>query len=396
MAVQTDKPPSIVRRFLVAYGADQAATTAIYLTLAWAVIRSGSPAWAMALLIASPSVVKVVVMASVGGALADRHGPTQTARATVLLRMVVLGCLLLALQLGSVLALFVGALTYGLVDGVHEPALRAVSTVLKKEQRGLQGSLDVVGRIGRLGAGPLVGLLISWLGAPAAIASTIAVLALTLAALPQVKPPPRAPSDASLRSLFSESWEAWQRAATAPEVRFILVVFACANILLTPPVIAGLPLLTDVRTWPALALGLLSAGYQGGSLAGAVIAQRKGDSVHRVYLVSLLSLIPAAASVASLAWLSWWPGAVAVLFVAGVSSGLGPALLGGELKEQTPPEMQGRTQGVLATINIGVGPLGYGLLAALAGWTPVPWAVAAFGVALLMVTPVLLRTAPGP
>lgn len=388
---------STVRRYVTAYGLDALADGAFFVVLGWVAAHSMGQTSAV-ITIGAASVLKLVVLILVGGALGDRFGSLTVARVTLVGRIAVL------LALGAGLfwdlpswALLLFAATYGLLDGAHDPAIEALSTEVEgapEAQRGLQGALTTVREIGLLAAGPAIGGLIvaaSATSAAVAIAALLVVawvLVLTLTS--SVDGDSEEKPDVS--GLLKAGREGWAQAWKLVQLRGMLLIFFVANAALTAPVVAGIPLLAKEHDWSSLEFGVISSGYAFGALIGGAAISKWGDHVRRPVRVALLSLLPTAAAITVLGWAASWWLALPLFAVAGISTGVGPSLLGGSIKEATPQHLMGRIQAARATAIVAGGPIGFASFAALGAIVTIPGALAAMGLVLGVAVLVALIT----
>lgn len=396
-----------LRRYVSAYGLDALVDGAFFVLLGWTAGQSLGSTAAVSV-IASSAVLKLATLVLVGGALSDRMGAATVARGTLLVRVVLLGSLsgLLAID-GPTAAgvLLTAAALYGLVDGLHDPAIEALSTEVPgapTAQRSLQGALTTVREIGLLVAGPAVGgilLAASDAAAAAALAVVLAVAWVLVMSLgrPQPADSPDDPEGIPAVGLVSAARAGWSTVWANRRLRLMMLVFFVANLTLTPPVAAGTPLLARLHHWSSLEFGLVDAGYAVGALLGGLLISQTGDQISQPVRVALLSLVPTVAAIAAAGWFTQWWLAAVLFAVAGVSTGIGPSLLGGAIKEETPAGVQGRVQAVRAAAIVAGGPAGFAVFAATAALWSTPGALTSLAVLLgIVVLFALIRRPESP
>ncbi|MDE9364009.1 MFS transporter [Luteipulveratus sp. YIM 133132] len=360
------------KRYLVAFGLDQAADAIVYVLLAWVAVHEASQLGAI-WIVGAAAAAKLGSLLLIGGALGDRFGPAAVVRTTITLRVLLLAGLVAVLSVDTPVGVAAFAMVYGLIDGAHEPSIQAMSVeVIPNDagQRGVQGALDLARRAGLLAAGPVAGALILWASTRAVALVALVGLVLARVAVPATSRPEgdAGPSRGLVRlvtGLFAESREGWRAALRMPPVRARLAIFVVANVTLTPPVVIGVPLLAAHHHWSAAEFGLVDAGYALGAIAGGIVVARWGDQLARAEEWAVASLVPTAIAVAALGWVGSWPLALLLAAVAGVSTGFGPPLLVGAMKESTPADLQTRMQAARVGAIVAAGPAGFAIFGVL-------------------------------
>lgn len=371
------------RPYLLAVGADYAATSLILVALGWFAARTSSSAWPVALVLGLETVPRVILMLW-GGAVADRLGVWRAARATLVLRIALLviacGVVLLPSAPARITGLAVVAVLLGVVDAVHEPAIDAASGLMAPEERqqaSLTGAMGATRNAAEVIAGPLAGGLIAiWIGLPALVATSLVVVA-TFAFW-------ACSTDRTFEPLDSEEG-VWKDAADGirvarglPGVVPILVLVILANAITVAPLFAGVPLMAREYRWSGLAFGFVSAGFAVGGLIGAACVSMWASKLPRPTLAAVWALLPASAALGGLvlARLPIVAFAAAVLF--GGFATFCSTLLLGQLKYRTPDKYLGRVMGLTGVAVYAGIPLGYGFYALLAQL----WSIRAAGLAM--------------
>lgn len=380
---------SDVRRYLVTYGADQLGDGLFWIVVPWVAVTSIGGG-AAAAVIAGASVAKFLASFLVGGPLGDRIGFGQILQSTLLARAVVFAAVAAVITHPSLVVVLLFAVIYGVVDGAHEPSTYGFTTWLlpSGQQTGIQGALTTVREVGSLLSGPVAGGLLI-IASPSAVAVLAAcVLLLGWISLPRISQPAdlEEEDEADDDGRFNGAVAGWRYIVKTPRVRWCLMLFLAANICLTAPVTAGLPLLAEMRGWSSFAYGCLAGGYAAGALLGGLVVARWGDLLdQKRFLYAVISLIPTVVALGALVWVSMWGLAVCLCVVAGVSTGVGPGLIMGELQEVTPKPLMGRVIAARTQAIVAGGPLSVLLLAVGVAVMPLNQVLGLFALLLLVV-----------
>jgi MFS family permease len=148
-----------------------------------------------------------------------------------------------------------------------------------------------------------------------------------------------------------------------PALRTTLVISLVLNFALNGPAAVGMPWLAEIRfdAGPA-GLGLLSAAWAVGALAGTLVAgnlrtERAGMAILGSVLVSGVAMMVAGTA-------PWIPLVAAALAVMGVCIGYVNILAISWLQARVPTDMVGRVMALAMLMGFGITPLSLGL----AGW----------------------------
>lgn len=349
--VSTRSRGIVVGGYLTSYMLDRAGDGLFYVALGWLATRASGELGAATILAAGS--IPRVAMLLFGGALGDRWGLLRTARGTLVLRcalMVIFALIALPASPSGILLAVVAA-AFGLVDALHSPALTGLSGVLLRGPAVVraQGLMTSIGNTVEVVAGPLGGLLLVWRGdAVGWLGAGLSVLA--LAALPgrrHESAPRETASPKHQTSVPAEVAQVLRGAMRDPELRAMLSVFAIANFCATPAIVAGIPLLADLRGWSAPQYGTLMAAFAAGSVAGGAVLAAWGHRMSHPARWSAVSMLPGAALL-SVVGLS-----ENVVVVGSAVAGAGAAFAGGAgalmgtIKSTTAPEMMGRTMSLI-------------------------------------------------
>lgn len=392
---------SPLARLMLAYGADQAVVSMIYVVLAWFAATQGSVLGAVGIL-GVVSITKIVVLIAAGGAVADRFGRSAVLVKTIDVRLVLLGLLALAAEYGSPSVVVVWAAVYGVVDGFHEPTFQALSVDVasRDHQTSTQGWMDTLKRASTIGGYPLAGVVIASTGATLwtiAVAGLLLVVCRVL--LPRVEGPSKAPATTSGLSLIAmvikDTLRGWGQLWRLPELRTKLSLFTLANLALTPPIVAGIPLLAVERGWTSWQFGLVTASYWLGALVGGILMGKWGDNFENKVAVALVTLLPTALGTALFGWVAGpWFVASVILLITGLFSGMGPTLLTASMKTSAPESVVGQIMSARSLAILGAAPLGYAILGAAPSLMSVDVAVVVLGLGLALTVALLLALRP--
>lgn len=388
-------------RFMVGYAADQSVGSLIFVVLGWISVNAVQGVGGLGVL-GVMGVAKFGALFFVGGPLGDRYGRTPVIERTIdgrVLMLVLLGVIVLSGAWPGLLVAW--AVGYGLLDGVHEPNLGAMTADVAEldEQTTAQGWLDALRRTALVLGGPIAGGLMSFpKGYLWALLLAAALLLICRRCLPPHDGrlvPPSASWKAFVGHLWRSDVEGWREIGSMPVVRSKLALFAVANFALSPAMAGGLPLLGKAREWGSVGYGAVYGSFAVGGILAAILVA-KYDEAWKSYrvLIALITLVPSALGLAVLGWIPTWPAAVGLLLVTGFLSGLGPTLLTGAMRETTPKRLHSRllaVRGVAITSGL---PLGYVVLSALSGTLGLAEAMTVLGCFLALVAGSLLLARP--
>ncbi|HTQ42199.1 MAG TPA: MFS transporter [Polyangiaceae bacterium] len=323
----------------------------------------------------------IFLLATVGGAVADRRARRGVLVATQTASMVLAFALAALTLLGVVRPwhVFVLAAALGTVNAFDIPTRQAfVVEMVGKEDLGNAIALNSSIFNGARVVGPAVaGLLVAVVGEGWCFfgnaVSFIAVIASLLAmSVPErvLPPPPENP--------LAHAAEGIRYVARTPEARAIMLLLGMVALSGIPYVVLMPIFAAEVLHGGPKALGTLMGATGGGALVGALLlAARSGVHgmerlVHMSATVFGMALVFFAAS--RTMWLS-----VALLVPAGAGLIVQNATSNTLIQEMVPDELRGRVMAVYAMVFMGMAPLGALLAGAFAQRVGAPWTVAGGG-----------------
>ncbi len=354
-------------RWLLAYTAAILGDVSYYLILTWAAGEAGGPLWS-GIVLALGAIPRAALML-IGGVLADRLDPRRIAIATDAARAA-----LLVAAAGAAAGLgprpwwlVAVAVAFGVVDACFIPAVGALPARLVPPESlpRLQAWRITALRVGNA-IGPAIGAVLLTFGLAAAFAAIAILFAISVALLLTVRS--RLPGPAAVntsRFLAPVPLAELRRRGLTP----LVAATALSELPFSGPVAIGVVLLAQEREWePTVAGAILvafSAGGLGtslllGALPGRLLSAQR--AARRAMLGSLavstllLALLPTADAGRAMAF-----GAAL-----GATTGITMVVSHGRIQQATPPDLLGRVTALLSLATLGLGPVAYGLVGAIA------------------------------
>lgn len=367
-----------VRGWVAASTLDAAADTLFLVGLGWSAAFAAGDLSAAAIL--AVGTIPRAVMMLVGGAAADRWGLAITANVTLVVRAVLMALFALILASsggpnGYLLAAV--SLLFGIVDGLHVPALSGLVGVVAPgdAMRSAQAMATAGALVAQVIAAPVAGFLVAsrggavgWVGFALLMVAGAVMIELRRH-LPHSTARAAGEADGADSAGDDESMVAAIRgglryALGSWSVSSLLLVFLLTNLAATAPVAVGIPLQALKESWPGELYGVATLGFALGSALGIFLMERRSPEAGRT-LGTGLRLI-AAGSIGSvvLAVATNPLLACAGCFVMGVLFAPAAVLLRTELFRATPETHLGRVGGLLGFAIYGGIPVGF----ALYGW----------------------------
>jgi MFS family permease len=170
--------------------------------------------------------------------------------------------------------------------------------------------------------------------------------------------PRLAGEDTKELSLFSSIKEGIQYVRVDGAMLAIFLLIVQMELLMRGPVTVGMPVLAHARlTEGALALGIVTSAYAGGSvlgtvLAGALPAPKRGLGPILVAVFTLSGILMAPFGLLDATWL-----AAAITLTIGVMGGYVGIMIISWIQGRTPPAMLGRVMSLLLVASVAVSPI---------------------------------------
>jgi predicted MFS family arabinose efflux permease len=350
-----------------------------FVAIPWLVlVTTGSPARMG--LVAGAEMLPYVLASSLGAPLVDRMGPRRTAIGTDLGSAVVMVAVATAYSAGFGLLLLLVAVAGGLrgfADNAKKvlvpPRAKAADVALPQ----VIAAFEAMSRFSMMVGAVVAGVLIAWVGAPAAIVVDAAsfVVAAVLVVL-SVRPSapggpaaavaaPKEPYLTALRGGFGHVWGD----------RIMFAIFAMLfgiNLLNQAAGVVLVPLWADSTVGSAAAVGVVLGALGLGAVLGSVGFTMVVTKVPRYAVFTLGFLLGGPPRFVVLGVSDDVLTVAVVWFLSGVALTAINPTIGSMVVERTPPELHARVFG----LNTAVAWAGIPLGGVFAGW-----AVAAFGLA---------------
>lgn len=358
-----------------------------FIAVSWLVLQLTNDPLALGTVLALGGVPRAL-FTLIGGAITDRFSPraVMLASDSIRLALTLLMAVLVLTDTMQVWMFYAFALSFGVVSGFFMPASMAIlpsitpATELQGGNALMQGASRLVSALGPM----LAGGAIAWVAHFAAGAenaeqlgvglallldvATFAVSVMTLWLI-QARPAPRPQEEAGVQGVWASLREGLRYAWQHPLLRTLLILIAAVNVLLTGPLLVGIPVLADARLPEgAAAFGLIMGAFAGGSLLGIILAgmvrSTRATGVLAVLLVAIFGVGMIAMSRITVAWV----GAV-IMALLGLVDGFLSVRLITYLQRRTPAALLGRIMSLMLFANIGLAPLSQALAGALSRYT---------------------------
>ncbi|HHY54968.1 MAG TPA: MFS transporter [Chloroflexi bacterium] len=358
-----------------------------FIAVSWLVLQLTNDPLALGTVLALGGVPRAL-FTLIGGAITDRFSPraVMLASDSIRLALTLLMAVLVLTDTMQVWMFYAFALSFGVVSGFFMPASMAIlpsitpATELQGGNALMQGASRLVSALGPM----LAGGAIAWVAHFAAGAenaeqlgvglallldvATFAVSVMTLWLI-QARPAPRPQEETGVQGVWASLRAGLRYAWQHPLLRTLLILIAAVNVLLTGPLLVGIPVLADAR-FPegAAAFGLIMGAFAGGSLLGIILAgmvrSTRATGVLAVLLVAIFGVGMIAMSRITVAWV----GAV-IMALLGLVDGFLSVRLITYLQRRTPAALLGRIMSLMLFANIGLAPLSQALAGALSRYT---------------------------
>jgi hypothetical protein len=364
------------------------------LALSWLVLQLTGDALALGTVLAAGGVPRAAFML-LGGAITDRFSSRVVMILSDLGRLVLTASLAVVVLAGAaeLWSLYLFALAFGSLSGLFLPASNAIvprildTNDLQAGNALVQGTAQAAAFAGPLFAGSIIALFPGEADSShraTGIALAFAIDSLTFLAsvvtLWLIGSFPGTPHEARgsagsaeqilpRTNMLSSIFEGFRYVRSNSLLRTILAVAAVMNLLLTGPLLVGIPVVAATRLAEgAAALGIIMAAFAGGNLVGYAFAgslpraNRLGLRVPFI-LASFGIILGVTGLLAST------PALSLLLFALGTGNGYLTIALVTWLQQRTPQDLLGRMMSLLLFANMGVVPLSQALAGIALGWS---------------------------
>ncbi len=315
----------------------------------------------------------------IGGSLADRYSPRVIMLTSNAIRIALVASLavLVLTELADLWLIYVFALLKGVADSFYYPAQLALLPrvvpvqLLRQSNSAVRTTTQLGGFIGPALAGGLITFFSDGVSSAGGadktgigLAFTVVALALLVSSLMLLlmrmddSGPRLAGEDTKELGIFSSIREGIQYVRVDGAMLAIFLLIVQMELLMRGPVTVGMPVLAHTRlTEGALALGIVTSAYAGGSvlgtvLAGALPAPKRGLGPILVAVFTLSGILMAPFGLLSATWL-----AAAITLTIGVMGGYVGIMIISWIQGRTPPAMLGRVMSLLLVASVAVSPI---------------------------------------
>ena len=344
----------------------------------WLVVLITGDPLAVGLVIAVGNVPTIFFML-LGGSLVDRFSPRMIMLTSNVIRIALSAALaaLVLTGLTDLWLIYAFALLKGIADSFYYPAASAMLPrivpirLLRQSNAVVHTTAELSGFFGPALAGALIALFsggaspetgagmtgIGLAFAVVAFAFLISSILLLLVRIDGIEPE-QSGEDGKERGILSSIVQGirFVHADGAMFTMFLLV--ASVELLIEGPVIVGIPILADTRMAEgALALGIITSAYAGGSLMGAILAgtlpaPKRGLGPTLVTIVALSGILMMPFGFMRAMW-----AAAGFALAIGVMGGYVDILFTSWLQGRTPRAMMGRVMSLLMVAAVGLSPI---------------------------------------
>ena len=344
----------------------------------WLVLLVTGDPLAVGIVISVGSIPTVFFML-VGGSLADRYSPRLIMLLSNAMRIVLVASLatLVLTDLTNLWLIYLFALLKGVADSFYYPAHLSILPrvvprgLLRQSNAVVHTTTELSGLTGPALAGGLIAFFSSGASSAGSSDSTgiglaFAVVAVALLAsslmllLLRIDDSGTEPGskDTEESGVLSSIAQGIRHVRADGAMLAIFLLIAGVELLIEGPVIVGIPVLSERRfAEGALALGIITSAYAGGSVLGAVLAgtlpapgRRLGPILIAIFALSGILMMPFGLL------RSMW-SAVGIALAVGVMGGYVDIFLTSWLQGRTPRVMLGRVMSLLTVSAVGLSPI---------------------------------------
>lgn len=313
-------------------------------------------------IVAAAGLIPMVVMSFFGGALVDRVSRRGLSIFADVMSAVFLAAIPLLHMAGwlsfpMLLALMFGGAIFDTPGATARQAM--VPFLAERGDVSLEKVNSLYGvnqAVSTLAGAPIAGLLIAWLGpvhvlwfATAAFAISILGMALLVPSMPVAEP--------SGEHLLEDAKAGLRYVWNNGLLRTVILASLIVNMVYSPMFGVAIPVLAKDSFGTASDLGWMMSGLGAGLLVGSIAYGFIGDRMSKHVLI-LTAVAGLGAPLPFISLADTLPMIMALLFVAGFSSGITNPLIATVLQARTPSEMLGRVMGTLGAGAMLASPLG--------------------------------------
>lgn len=358
--------------------------------LPWLILQLTSSSVALGTIMMMAAGPRAVLML-LGGAVSDRISPRRVMMMTCSLRTVFVGAVGVLLWMHSLQLwhLYFLAFAFGVADAFGGPASQAfLPSLVEPEQLTaansmFQGSYQVISIAGPAPAG----LVVKAMGAAWAFIIDAASFFFILGALWKLPDPPASAAKAEKRGVLQAVWDGLKYMNQDVALRTMLLVSMALNFCISGPFAIGLPWIASQRFASPVAFSFFASSVAAGGLLGVLAAGVFRPRRRGLLLIAVCAVI--AACMVAVGFLAQLWTLAAVLFLAGVSSGLVNVHLVAWYQQRVEREMMGRAMSVLMFAGFGLQPISLLVAGIVMKWS----VVALFTIAGAMLAAVTARAA---
>ena len=344
--------------------------------LPWLVLTLTHDPVQLGLVLAAAGVPRAALML-VGGAWADRFSPRVIMLVSDVLRAAVTAALVTAILSGNVQLWMVYALaiSFGVVSGFFMPAAEAAVPRLLPDSHLESGNSLIMGAdqlatfVGPALAGAMIAMLSGAASGGAAAAAhsltgigiafgvDAATFVVSAATLLFIRPLPGLASRDT--HPLHDIAEGLRFVVADPMMRMLVSVIALANMLVTGPILVGIPVLAQTRfAEGAVAFGVIISANGVGNLIGMLGAGALPRASDKAFgLIATATFVGFAAIFAALGFVNSMWVAAALMVVGGMLNGYVAILVMTGMQRLTPKELMGRVMSLMMLAMVGLAPI---------------------------------------
>jgi MFS family permease len=340
--------------------------------LPWLVLQLSGSGLALGTVLMAEAVPRAALML-VGGAVTDRFLPRTVLIATGVVRVVLVAAIAALTGLGAIRLwhIYVLACAFGVADAFSFPASTALlPSLVRPEQYAaadsmLQGSAQLSTMIGPAPAGFAIkhwGLASAfWFDAISFLGPILVLLWVPDQPRQPIVPPAGSAQPGMLRSIA----DGLRYVVQDPALRLLFVVSTVLNLCVAGPLAVGLAVMANLRFRSAADYGILISCFEGGALAGMLLAGALPRFSLRGWSLTALTFATAF-TLFGLAMVGRLIAVAVLLAVMGMCTGFVNIQIMSWLQSRVKPDMLGRLMSVLMFSAVGLTPISFVVAGAVA------------------------------